>query len=656
MSLSVPPFKRNREGTAPKQSTLLQSFSLASSPSTSSIVKTQPKPKLTTSDIVHALMERKREKIIKNNKEYFRLQCLNPKCNGKVVEVQCKKGLGNALVHLKSKSCYGGLGIDLETIVHGMNETGKEASELLEGCFDDETKHMYHYLKMVTELELPLNACKKEIYRKQSKHRSKLYEKKVREGLFKLTRVVERKIGEAMKSARIGALMSDAWTKFGYHYLALLGIFTLKDQTRTVLLSCSPLPGGRRVVDSEDENDDNNNRILHDIEGEDACIFTKEKHVEFFQQTFEYYLPNITNIKDWAVVHIADNHPINYAISKVLEIKNIGCYNHRLHLDVAQSLEHRVGNPNNSIVEAIESCNNTMKDCKLQMKSRSVLRSKTDLVAKIGVTNRWSSTYNMIVRFNRIYNDLRETYIHPDTNVHMDLSEGHKQLMIKIQKFLQPVAFATKELQTKHYTLAQGMSIIDELKSIMLEHEQTYNIQLSLQRVSFELHNNRFVGDINNYYFQSGVRKIQEGKTMQMTDVEKQCCEVLLRRNNNNEVEDKSDDGDESHDGSDNEDIIERLRAAGQRNIARNDEEYVNCDFILASSAEVERLWSLAARVLSLSRASMFPITLEAIIFLKYNSEWWGMADVQEALRMSDEELCEEFNEAIEEDNDEEDE
>lgn len=115
---------------------------------------------------------------------------------------------------------------------------------------------MHDYLNMVVKLECPINMCTKPEYRKQSSHRTPIYEKKVRKTLYKLTRVVEKKIGEAMKKAKRGSLMSDAWTKLGYHYLALLAVFVEQKTGNvvTVLLAMSPLPGGRHDDVEDDEN------------------------------------------------------------------------------------------------------------------------------------------------------------------------------------------------------------------------------------------------------------------------------------------------------------------------------------------------------------------------------------------------------------------
>lgn len=50
---------------------------------------------------------------------------------------------------------------------------------------------------------------------------------------------------------------------------------------------------------------------------------------------------------------------------------------------------------------------------------------------------------------------------------------------------------------------------------------------------------------------------------------------------------------------------------------------YINCDFILGSAAEVERLWSSADEILTKKRLGMHPETFENLLFLKYNMRLW---------------------------------
>ncbi len=51
-------------------------------------------------------------------------------------------------------------------------------------------------------------------------------------------------------------------------------------------------------------------------------------------------------------------------------------------------------------------------------------------------------------------------------------------------------------------------------------------------------------------------------------------------------------------------------------------DSYMNCDFVLGSVAEVERLWSTAKHVLGQQHMGMTPIVLEPILFLKINRRY----------------------------------
>jgi hypothetical protein len=52
------------------------------------------------------------------------------------------------------------------------------------------------------------------------------------------------------------------------------------------------------------------------------------------------------------------------------------------------------------------------------------------------------------------------------------------------------------------------------------------------------------------------------------------------------------------------------------------------------SSAEVERLWSVAKYILTDHRKRLTPQLFEALLFLKQNKDFWGLTEVVEAIRM----------------------
>lgn len=61
----------------------------------------------------------------------------------------------------------------------------------------------------------------------------------------------------------------------------------------------------------------------------------------------------------------------------------------------------------------------------------------------------------------------------------------------------------------------------------------------------------------------------------------------------------------------------------------RTDEsEYVNTTFILPTSNDVERLFSLTKRVFAPNRQSLKDETLEMLVFLRLNRQLWSVATV----------------------------
>ena len=65
-------------------------------------------------------------------------------------------------------------------------------------------------------------------------------------------------------------------------------------------------------------------------------------------------------------------------------------------------------------------------------------------------------------------------------------------------------------------------------------------------------------------------------------------------------------------------------------------DKYINCDFILGSAAEIERVWSTAGLIMTSRRKGTSPLTLEALLFLEYNKDYWWDCPilVQKAMAM----------------------
>ena len=140
-----------------------------------------------------------------------------------------------------------------------------------------------------------------------------------------------------------------------------------------------------------------------------------------------------------------------------------------------------------------------------------------------------------------------------------------------------------------------------------------------------------------------------------MTPGERKACAVLLKSSVGVSSSGSGDSEDAENESETNP--LDAINAAGDiTNNQDEDDPFVDCSFVGGSSAEVERVWSMSNRVLSPCRAAMHPINLEAIMFLKHNTNSWGYAEVQEAMDMTLQELGEDQQANVaSEDEDEED-
>ena len=66
------------------------------------------------------------------------------------------------------------------------------------------------------------------------------------------------------------------------------------------------------------------------------------------------------------------------------------------------------------------------------------------------------------------------------------------------------------------------------------------------------------------------------------------------------------------------------LLSALKKRKAEEPETYIDCDFILATAVDVERLWSLVKNLLTDKRRRMTTVMIQVILFLKENRNLWN--------------------------------
>ncbi|KAI0560856.1 Ribonuclease H-like protein [Gracilaria domingensis] len=356
------------------------------------------------------------------------------------------------------------------------------------------------------------------------------------------------------------------------------------------------------------------NTVVDETDNE-TTTFNAGTHAHFFNEIFPIFGPDFAS---WCVCLIADNCSTNKKTASILEKRFVGCNSHKLNLEV-NHMEDR----HSQLEQTIDSVHGTMKDAK-KLRNAALLRNLTDLSPIMHNAIRWSGKLHMLKRFIRIREDLLDVHNSSEGDLVIDASVQLATRGQKCSKMLAEIDIVTKSLQTRGHTLAQCRDDLDILLETVMEQR---NIRSSpLYQCKLE---NKYIAPdaaiVLDPIFESSVVKIQRGLQTELTEDKKESVQCLKQPDTVSEV----------HAGiaSGNVGTGIAARLTKKRKVVMKKEKYMNCDFILGSVAEVERLWSIAKNVLTDNRKSMTPRMFEAIVFLKQNERFWDSQLVSEAIQ-----------------------
>ena len=572
-------------------------------------------PEPSAKEIVELLMTKLSEERNSSGKVYNVYQCPRGELCIAKGKFRFLKGCGytNPLNHVRTCLAGGSKAELLKIYETTRKEKETNSSFSLLSIFSQEEKALYDYINLIVTQSLSISIVEQPEFRLISKHSVVLSRKKVRETILSLVQVVEETIINELKGTR-GALMHDSWTYNRTHYLGIIavymkkvsflmnGIIQSKEELSMPLLSVSPI---QHIDNEDDENSGNQSETTE---------FNSTAHIRQFETVFNFFHQNI---HEWAVCQISDNCSLNLCIANIMEIPHVGCLNHKLHLDINDMIDRDY-----RLLQTIKSIQTTMSDCKSKLKSRALLRNLTDLAPITHNTTRWSGKYDMLKRFNQIRGDLISAAKHENASIRINDSNVFKEQAQKFENMLKYFNIATKELQKQKSSLHSCRCVIDSLlEEIEAKKDDIdsdlYDCKFFPKRVSIK-------GTLSpSSDFESGVCKIQSDSIGLMTEAEKQACVILSKTRNSSTVCEDSNSKNLS---------FEQKIARKKRRFEKNTSSYINCDFILGSSAEIERVWSISKYILTDHRKSMEPIIFEALVFLKVNRTYWDRRSVQAAL------------------------
>jgi hypothetical protein len=590
-------------------------------------------------DIIRLLMSNEGEDPTDNRKIVFK--CMRHGCD-KIVSKFKQSGYTNPFDHLCR--CYG-----TEEEVYRVYYQAKAAED---EAFDNSSssiknhfsiasaksreRAMHAWIRLIVLRGIPVSYVEDPIFRSFSKYSDNISHKAVVRTIFQLVILVEQKVKDELAKTSCGAIMHDAWTRAGIHYVALFACY-MKEKKNTkpepfcTLLSVSPMPA---TADEDDTSPE-------------TAKFNAKVHANYFTTTLHDYYD--IDLKRWAKAIIADNAPTNIKTAKILKIPHVGCCSHKLNLDVELMVSG-----NSQMKETISTIHDVMACAKQKLRNAAVLRNITDLRPVLENKTRWSGKVAMLARFVRLRDDLVKAADHGDTDgldQVLDRSSTFLSNTIKYEQWMSCINTITKKLQEKCLSLAKAHHLLDILESEVNSRKDKQQDKLfgcTFVRVKSSLDNS---STCPNKDFETGVVKIQLGKWADLSDAEKSACLPLLKPISTTNDSSTNNDADVS-DGDDNQepgspDFEARVcRSLEEReNEGQDESPYVNCNFIFGSTAEVERLWSISSYILTKQRRRMTPQLFESILFLRYNERFWDLDLVVQAMK---EDRMEQYSQRVE--------
>jgi hypothetical protein len=580
--------------------------------------------KIVRSDIVGKLMSDEGDDPEDNRRVVYK--CLREGC-GKIVPKIKKSGFSNPFFHLVR--CYGS-----EEEVYRVYKKVKEDEEALENRASSIKRHfsvssaksreraMHAWIILIVLKGVPLNSVEDNVFRSILEYSDAISIKALIRTIFQLVILVEQEISKELADTTCGAIMHDARTRAGIHYVALFACYVKEKRTShpepcCTLLSVAPMP-----TDGDTASE--------------TVTFNADAHSNYFRTTLsDFYNIDITK---WCKAIMADNTKTNIKITKDLGIPHVGCYNHKLNLDVEAMVRG-----NFELQKTISNIHDVMACAKQKLRNAAVLRNITDLRPILENKTHWSGKVAMIARFIRIRDDLMKAADHEgaegldkvldQTTLFLSKAKIYEQWMTCINTI-------TKKLQEHCLPLTKAHHLLDILEKEIVSWKDKQNDPLyecTFKREKSSLANRELCP---NKDFETGVVKIQLGKYADMTDAEKRACRSLKKQASTSSPNNANGSNSEQSESSDDEEprspdfearvykYLEERESEGQL-----ESPYVNCNFIYGSTAEVERLWSVSSYILTKQRRRMTPQLFEAILFLRYNERFWNLGLVVEAMK-----------------------
>jgi hypothetical protein len=540
-------------------------------------------------------------------------------CNLCTMRYKCPTGQGwtNAFNHLKS-------GAHPEYAELYNRRIADKNISSISGAFgaSEKAKSIHFWIRKIVFLNLPFSHVEESLAREGHKYKPISVES-LKKYMHLLKAEVVSRIKKQLIKAKTFGIAHDGWTHGSDHYLGLFALFTeeVNDQfiVREPLLSCA--------VQADIDEDTVFDEAIED--SDKYCGFAAEDIFDMIMDTlvnvYDLKAPDpgtgelnqpltAYTFKNLVEFQASDNCSTNRRLCNLSLTPMSGCNSHRLHLAVGTFIGpeahihhgHRVeAGMYRSLVNKVDSLMGELTT----LKNASLLRSKTldlgDPKPQRKNKTRWSSIFSMLLKWQTLRDPINEVEGFPATVTEKIPSDEEHERIVTLIEYLKVFESVSKALQcggTDRKSLADARALFDGLCA----HFDTIDdpdIDTSLQ------HLRKGAGIVNNPHFENGIVKIQIGNEQSLTAAEKSAVKMFLIPG----VE--ATDIEESH--------ADRFLRTAAHQRRRLNSKYRSTRHVPSQVNICERLFSGGRLVLNHLRSHMNPDSLELVLFLKINKDYW---------------------------------
>ena len=420
--------------------------------------------------------------------------------------------------------------------------------------------NLFGWIDFIVNALLPFSFVEKPIIRDHVKYKPTSLSTFMRY-LSLLTEVVEQKIARLLPEKI--ALVFDGWTSGTSHYLAVFASFPAPNKRgyEMRLLTMSPMGDESRL---------------------DA-----EEHYQFISFTLSLYNKSWKNV----CCLIGDNVSTNKCLSTKAKVPFIGCASHRFNLAVRALLQD-----DEPLVSKIQNIMVKLRTLLLSAK----LRKLTPIAPRIRNITRWSSTYEMIVRYVRLKDFLPA--LDSDEIDALSLTPFENRRVDTLLQQLELLESVTKVLQDDTTTMSDVRAVFD---AVMDKFPETSCRLTSSAEI------------VHSPLFEGAIVKLQRGTFGALSREEQSIASFLATHGNR-------DCGDVDGELSFAHRALKRQKCRDMDST----KQFTDTRFLIPTSNVCERLFSKVGHALSDRRKGVAPVHLESQMFLHFNRDLWGSADV----------------------------